>query len=114
MNLYKKLLDQQKEKKEIEQLKQSDKNEIERLKQNKRSLEYYYKNKDSILKKHYQKKLSNAIYYKEWYNKNKLEIQEKRRTLKKVNKLSNKYSNCSVTPNNDQKEKKKISFTLFF
>ena len=44
MNLYNNLLNEKRQKQEIQ-----------RLKQNKRSLEYYYKNKDSVLQQQAQK-----------------------------------------------------------
>lgn len=107
MNLYNNLLNEKRQKQEIQ-----------RLKQNKRSLEYYYKNKDSVLQQQAQKRLLNPNYYKEWYEKNKIEITEKRRinsaALKKVNKTYNKYSNTNYTPYNNKKDIKELSFTLFF
>lgn len=99
MNLYKQLLEKQ------------------RLERNKKSLEYYYRNKDYILKRQAQKKLLHPTYYKEWYEKNKIELNEKRRTnkgaYKKVNKSYNKNTNSNNTPYNNQKPKKEPCFTLF-
>ena len=97
MNLYNQLLEKQKEKKEIL-----------RLKQNKRSLDYYYKNKDYILKRQAQKKLLHPNYYKEWYEKNKIELNERRRinsgAYKKVNKSYNKKPIYNNTSFNNQKQ----------
>lgn len=99
MNLYKQLLEKQ------------------RLARNKSSLEYYYKNRDYVLERQAKKKLLNKKYYKEWYEKNKIELNEKRRTnkgaYKKVNKNYNKKTNSNDTPYNNQKPKKEPCFTLF-
>lgn len=106
MDLYNKLLNQQKEEKEIQ-----------RLKQNKRSLDYYYKNREYILNRQAQKKLLHPNYYKEWYEKNKKELNEKRRenrgAIKRINTTYNKNSNNKYTPYNNKKEEKEFSFILF-
>ena len=79
MNLYKKLLEEENKQKEIQ-----------RLKQNKRSLEYYYKNREYVLKRQAQKKILHPNYYKEWYEKNKEIIQDKRRIYNGAKKRVNK------------------------
>tara|TARA_R110000822_G_scaffold33283_2_gene95065 strand:- start:1530 stop:1778 length:249 start_codon:yes stop_codon:yes gene_type:complete len=82
MNLYNKLLDER----------------------NKKSLEYYYENKEYILIR--QAKKNDPNYYKEWYEKNKVELLEKRRKKKNINKLKlNKVNKVN---------KKELSFTIFF
>lgn len=99
MNLYKKLL----EKEFLEK-------EKKRLKQNERSLNYYYKNRDYILKRQSARKLYNDQYYKEWYQKNKVEVQERRRAKTGAEKRINTKYNKKIF-NNTKKEKP--NFILF-
>ena len=80
MNLYKNLL----EKKKLELTKEKD--EIKFKRKKKASL-YYYKNRDIILLKNSNKKEEIKIYNKEWYEKNKFKLLEKRKLKKKKNKL---------------------------
>lgn len=105
MNLYKQLLEKQKQNKEIL-----------RLKQNKRSLEYYYRNRDYVLERQAQKKLLNKKYYKEWYEKNKIELLQRRNPGAKkqvTNKTYIKNCNSNYTPYNNTTTEKP-NFTIFF
>tara|TARA_R100000541_G_scaffold55720_2_gene64745 strand:+ start:57 stop:335 length:279 start_codon:yes stop_codon:yes gene_type:complete len=92
MNLYKKLL------------------EKERLEKNKRSLEYYYNNKDYVLKRQAAKKLYNKEYYKQWYNKNKDIVNSKRRNISGSEKKVNKKYKKKTYDNKDIPK----SFTIHF
>ena len=44
-----------------------------------KALEYYYKNREKILEKNKLNKLNKNSYYREWYFKNKVEVQNRRR-----------------------------------
>lgn len=98
MNLYKQLLEKQ------------------RLARNKSSLEYYYKNRDYVLERQAKKKLLNKKYYKEWYEKNKIELQTRRNPGAKkqvTNKTYIKNYNSNYTPYNNTTTEKP-NFTIFF
>jgi len=101
MNLYKKLLEEENKQKDIQ-----------RLKQNKRSLEYYYKNREYVLKRQAAKKYYNKLYYKEWYNKNKNEVQDKRRNKNGAEKRVNKEYKTKQYDNS--KKDKPVCFTISF
>ena len=99
MNLYKQLLEKQ------------------RLARNKSSLEYYYKNRDYVLERQAKKKLLNKKYYKEWYEKNKIELQTRRNPGAKkqvTNKTYIKNCNSNYTPYDNSITKKEPNFTIFF
>ena len=70
-NLYQKLLDKQKLKKQ-----ENYKRNYEKQKQSSR--EYYWKNKEYVLERQRTKKFQTSQYYKEWYQKNKGELNMKR------------------------------------
>ena len=80
------------------------------MKQNKRSLEYYYKNREYVLKIHAAKKLYNKEYYKEWYNKNKDIVNSKRRNISGSEKRVNKEYKKKTYDNKDNPK----SFTIHF
>ncbi len=101
MNLYKKLLEEENKQKEIQ-----------RLKQNKRSLEYYYKNREYVLKRQAQKKILHPNYYKEWYEKNKQIVQDKRRIYNGAKKRVNKEYKTKQYDN--FKKDKPVCFTISF
>jgi len=101
MNLYKKLLEEENKQKEIQ-----------RLKQNKRSLEYYYKNREYVLKRQAAKKYYNKHYYKEWYEKNKEIVQDKRRIYNGAKKRLNKEYKKQQYDNS--KKDKPVCFTISF
>lgn len=107
MNLYKKLLENQ----NIE-------NEKKRLYINKKSLEYYYRNREYVLLRQSKKKLLNSIYYKNWYDKNKIELiqrrNEKNISYTGAEKRLNKIYNTKSTIYNNDFIKKKPNFTIHF
>ena len=102
MNLYNELLEKKNKEKEIQ-----------RLKQNKRSLEYYYRNREYILQRQAAKKFYNRQYYKEWYDKNKNEVQDRRRNKNGAEKRLNKEYNKTKQYDNSKKDKP-LSFTINF
>jgi len=95
-NLYKKLLEKQ------------------RLERNKKSLEYYYKNRDYILQRQRARKLYNDQYYKEWYEKNKIQLNERRKAQRNgSSKLNKKYNNKKIYDNTNKNINQENRFTLF-
>jgi len=105
MNLYKKLLEEQKKENEI-------RNELQKIKQRKRSLEYYYKNREYVLQRQAAKKYYNKEYYKEWYNKNKDIVNNKRRNKNGAEKRLNKEYKTKQYDNS--KNDKPVCFTINF
>ena len=87
MNLYKKLLDEKEQKKKLKKQELYNKYKDKRKEyynKNKdkiisNSKKYYYENRDYILERQRIRKFQNKEYYKEWYEKNKNEVQERRR-----------------------------------
>jgi hypothetical protein len=100
MNLYKQLL----EKEKIEK-------EKKRLRLNKSSLDYYYRNRDFILQRQRARKLYNDQYYKQWYEKNKEVVQERRRAKTgAIKRINSTYKTKKLY---DNTKKDKPSFILF-
>jgi len=96
INYYLKFLEKQKKIKEENINKQKNKQRI-------RSKQYYWDNRESILEKNRVKKVYRSEYFKEWYQKNKL-------NNNKSNK-SNKLNNSKLYNN---KIKEKPNFTINF
>jgi len=53
---------------------------------NQKAKEYYWKNREDILEKNKMKKLYTNNYYKEWYQKNKIQVNTNRRRNPAYNK----------------------------
>ena len=45
---------------------------------NQKAKEYYWKNREQILEKNKMKKLYTNVYYEEWYQKNKIQVNKNR------------------------------------
>ena len=105
-NLYQKLLDKQKLKKQ-----ENYKRNYENQKQ--RSREYYWKNKEYVLERQRTKKFQTSQYYKEWYQKNRDKVNIKRYGKKPTNYDKRLY----VEPKLKQQPIKKVftekDFVLF-
>ena len=61
-----------------EKYKRSENYEENKLKQRQKSLDWYYRNREYVLDKQSHRKCVNSEYYKEWYAKNKRELNMKR------------------------------------
>jgi len=76
--------------------------EKERKERSRKALEYYYKNRDYVLKRQAIKKHQNKEYYKQWYEENKSKVQNKRKNKKEKKEIKKPIE-----------IKKPVNFTLF-
>ena len=76
----------------------------------KNARDYYWRHRDQILEKNKMKRLHTNQYYKEWYQKNKEQLNDIRN---KKNKNKNKNNYTNIKPIYIKPIKTKPSFTLF-
>lgn len=123
-NLYQKMLIKQKYEKEHKEKSKNQEHYIKYIKSNRkeyyeknkekqrqRAKDYYWKNREYVLERQRQRKQLNQEYYKQWYEKNKFELNQKRKGKKGI-KFN--YNSKNLTYKKyDNTKKKPVCFTLF-
>ena len=80
--------------------------------QKQRARDYYWKNREYVLERQKQRKLINQEYYKQWYENNKVKLNEKRKGKKGIK--FNYNSNNLTYKKYDNTKKEPVCFTLYF
>ena len=83
-------------------------------KQKQRSREYYWNNREYVLERQRQRKQLNQEYYKQWYEKNKVELNERRNGKRNKKGIKFNYNSNNLTYKiYDNTKKEPPCFTLF-